>query len=145
MTHSQEQIGDLIVSIYKEVKTRTEKSLKAYGIGMGQLHILMLYYGNPGKVFTQSEFVQLLNIDKGNVSRNMHKLLDKGYVAANSSDSGDATHFQLTAAGLEIKKDIMSSFIMLQQNMTDGISAEVLEQTVQALSTINKNLLNTRL
>lgn len=145
MTHSQEQIGDLIVSIYKEVKTRTEKSLKAYGIGMGQLHILMLFYGNPGKGFTQSEIVLHLNVDKGNVSRNMHKLLDKGYVAVDSFISSDSTHFKLSATGLEIKKEIMSSFIMLQQSMTDSLSYEAIEQTVQTLSTINKNLLNTKL
>ena len=140
MTHSQEQIGDLIVSIYKEIKTRTEKSLKSYGIGMGQLHILMLFYRNPGKGYSQTEFVQLLNIDKGNVSRNMHKLLDKGYVAFTLSEAGDSNHYLLTELGLEIKKDIMSCFIKLQQDMTDGLLSEALELTGQALSEINNNL-----
>ena len=137
MTHMTEQIGDLIVSIYKETKTKTERNLKRYGIGMGQLQILMLFYTNLEKSYSQNDFVNLLNIDKGNISRSVKKLIDKGYL---KHDSERSNQILLTGEGLELKKVIITSFIMQHQSMIVGIDEVELENTVKTLSKISSNL-----
>jgi DNA-binding MarR family transcriptional regulator len=137
MTHSPEQLGDLIVAIYKELKAKTEKSLKSYGIGMGQLQILMLLYAHPDSSFSQNELVKLLNIDKGNISRNIKKLIDKRYLEQVPEHS---KMYQLSAQGKMIKGEIMTTFMALHQTMTEGLSIDELTQTVLMLSKISLNL-----
>ncbi|SCZ81125.1 MarR family winged helix-turn-helix transcriptional regulator [Acidaminobacter hydrogenoformans] len=137
MTHSPEQLGDLVVGIYKELKAKTEKSLKAYGIGMGQLQILMLFYAHQSSSYSQNELVKLLNIDKGNISRNVKKLMDKAYLEQVPEHS---KMYQLSAQGKMIKREIMTTFMSLHQTMTEGVSKEALTQTVMILSKISVNL-----
>lgn len=137
MTHLPEQFGDLIVSIYKEIKTKTEKDLKSYGIGMGQLHILMLFYAHHDSCFSQNDLVKLLDIDKGNISRNVKKLMDKNYL---EHDSEHSKFYQLSTQGTLLKKEIMTTFTTLHKTMTIGIEDEELSQTVLTLSKISRNL-----
>lgn len=137
MTHSPEQLGDLVVGIYKELKAKTEKSLKSYGIGMGQLQILMLFYAHPNSSYSQNELVKLLNIDKGNISRNIKKLMDKAYLEQVPEHS---KMYQLSAQGKIIKSEIMMTFMSLHQAMTEGLSRDELKETVLILSKISINL-----
>ena len=137
MTHSPEQFGDLVVAIYKELKTRTEKDLKPYGIGMGQLQILMLFYAYPSDSFSQNDLVKLLKIDKGNISRNARKLIEKGYLE--KVTEGSKT-YQLSSQGEMIKREIMNTFVSLHKSMTEGIEQHELKQTVLILSKISQNL-----
>ncbi|MDW7672343.1 MAG: MarR family winged helix-turn-helix transcriptional regulator [Bacillota bacterium] len=137
MTDSPEQLGDFIVSIYKELKSKTEKELKPHGIGMGQLHILMLFYARPNSRFSQNDLVKQLNIDKGNISRNVKKLMEKNYL----EQADDHTkNYHLSEQGNEIKKEIMTAFMFLHQGMTKGIPQNELQRTVQVLSKIAKNM-----
>ncbi|MDW7661128.1 MAG: MarR family transcriptional regulator [Bacillota bacterium] len=137
MTYSPEQLGDLIIAIYKELKTKTEKDLQAYGIGMGQLHILMLFYAHHGSHFSQNDLVRSLNIDKGNISRNVKKLMDKNYLEQVPNHSKS---YQLSAQGKQLKIDIMSTFISLHKSMTEGIEISEQEQTMRILRKIHTNL-----
>lgn len=137
MTHSPEQFGDLVVAVYKEMKAKTEKDLKSYGLGMGQLQILMLFYEYPNRSFSQNDLVRLLNIDKGNISRNVKKLMDKDYLEQATEHS---KMVKLSAQGIMIKKEIMTAFISLHQSMTEGISEHELKKAVLILSKISKNL-----
>lgn len=139
MTHLTEQFGDLVVAIYKDMKTKTEKELKPLGIGMGQLHILMLYYAYPNSSFSQNDFIKLLNIDKGNISRNVKKLLDKGYLVQITEPS---KIYKLSIQGEMIKSEILTAFVSLHQSMTEGIDQHELEQVIPILSKISKNMKN---
>ena len=134
---SVEQIGDLIVWVHKNLKTITEKNLKNLGLGMGQLHILMLFYMQANKTYTQAEMVDCLKIDKGNVSRNIKKLVAKEYIDLIEPSSRS---YALTHLGYEIKNQIMTSFMDIHQSMTQGISKEDLQVTLRTLSQINFNL-----
>lgn len=137
MNTSVEQIGDLIVWIHKDLKTITEKNLKNLGLGMGQLHILMLFYMQANKTYSQAEMVDYLKIDKGNVSRNIKKLVSKDYIDLLGPSSRSYT---LTHQGYEIKNQIMTSFMDIHQSMTQGISKEDLQVTLKTLSHIKNNL-----
>ena len=137
MNMSVEQIGDLIVWIHKDLKTLTEKNLKNLGLGMGQLHILMLFYMQANKAYSQTEMVESLKIDKGNVSRNIKKLVAKDYIDLIDTSSRS---YALTHQGKEIKDQILTSFMDIHQSMTQGISKEDLQVTLRTLSQINFNL-----
>lgn len=135
--HSPEQLGDLLIAINKELKTKVEHDLKSYGLGMGQLNILMFFYAHTGQTFSQNDLVKLLNIDKGNISRSMVKLLNKGYISQNSKNS---RLYGLSDQGILLKSEIITKFNSLHQAMTLGIGQLELNQTVATLSQILKNL-----
>jgi DNA-binding MarR family transcriptional regulator len=137
MNLSTTQIGDLIVWIHKDLKTITEKNLKELGLGMGQLHILMLFYLKPNTSYSQNQIVDLLKIDKGNVSRNIKKLVNKDYLEIIDPSSRS---YMLTSQGHAIKDQIMATFMSMHQSMIQGISKEALQTTLKTLCQINSNL-----
>ena len=132
----KEMLGDLLINIYKNLKTTVEKELKAYEIGMGQLQLLMVFYDNKEKSFTQNELVKVIGVDKGNISRSVLKLLDKGYLMQNEEQKS----YQLSEKGLQLKAEIMPIFIKINLLMTNSIAAKDISQTISTLSTVSKNL-----
>lgn len=132
-----EQFGDLIVATYKLLKINTERVLRPFGIGMGQLNILILFYARPGISLSQTDFVKLLDIDKGNVSRNVKKLLEKGYLEAGDAPS---KHYRLSSEGHALRPQIMQKLMGLQGIMTEGIEDSELEMTFSVLNRVLKNL-----
>lgn len=135
--YSTKQLGDLLIAINKELKTKVERDLKAYGLGMGQLQILMIFYSHMGQSFSQNDLSKLLNVDKGNISRSIVKLLNKEYLI---NDSKSSRFYRLSDQGILLKTEIITKFASLHQSMTLGIDQEELNQTVLTLSQILKNL-----
>lgn len=132
-----DQLGDLLVNINKEIKTKIERDLKSYGIGMGQLQILMLFYANPHKTFSQNEVSNMLNVDKGNISRSMIKLQANAFLIRNSENSRE---YLLTEKGKDSKSDLMSKFKKLNDLMTFGLDSQELNQVIFTLKKIALNL-----
>ncbi|MHC1750838.1 MAG: MarR family winged helix-turn-helix transcriptional regulator [Cellulosilyticaceae bacterium] len=118
-----------------------EYDLKHYGIGIGQLQILMLLYAHTEQSFSQNEFSKILDIDKGNISRNVAKLLNKEYLEL---DSGHSRKYRLSEKGSLLKTEIISSFFEINRLMTFGIEEHDLKQTVLILTEILKNLETTK-
>lgn len=131
------QLGDLLINIYKHLKTRVERDLKLHDIGMGQLQILMLLFSQMGQTVTQSDMVKMIGVDKGNISRSLQKLLTKGYIEL---DPSNTRSYQLTAVGVQLKQDIMAVFTNIHERMTQGIESQEVRQTVMTLTKISKNL-----
>lgn len=132
-----DQLGDLLVNINKEIKTKIERDLKSYGIGMGQLQILMLFYANPDKTFSQNEISNMLNVDKGNISRSMIKLQVNAFLMRNSENSRE---YLLTEKGKGFKSDLMAKFKKLNDLMTFGLDSQELNQVILTLKKIALNL-----
>lgn len=135
------QLGDLLVAINKEIKIKVERDLKQYGIGMGQLHILMIFYANTGNTFSQNDLAKILNVDKGNISRSVAKLMDKDYL---EQDSINPRLYQLSEKGRQLKAEVMSCFGKINEWMTLGIEENDLKQTVLILNRILGNLEETK-
>ncbi len=132
-----EKLGDLIMTIYKNLKTKLERDLKKYDIGMGQMQILMVFFSDIDRVITQNDLVKILGVDKGNVSRSMVKLIDKGYV----NQTGDSKKsFSLTRQGVDLKSEIIPTFIQLNSLITKDIASSEMNQTMITLTKISKNL-----
>lgn len=132
-----EILGDLIMTIYKNMKTKMERDLKQYDIGMGQMQILMVFFSDVDGIKTQIELAKQLSVDKGNISRSMVKLLEKGYIEQ-TEDSKKS--FRLTEKGIELKLEIIPIFMRISELMTEDIGVKDLDQTVMTLTKISKNL-----
>lgn len=132
-----EILGDLIMTIYKNLKTKMERDLKQYDIGMGQMQILMVFFSDVDGIKTQIELAKQLSVDKGNISRSMVKLLEKGYIEQ-TADSKKS--FRLTEKGAELKLEIMPIFMRISELMTEDIGVKDVDQTVMTLTKISKNL-----
>ena len=133
------ELGDLLIAIHKEIKTKVERDFKPLGIGMGQLYILMTFYSNKDKYFSQSELAKILGIDKGNISRSMSKLLEKNYLELSTRDT---KKYQLSDKGKELKSEIIMNFLSLNGKMTSNIDNDDLILTINTLQKIFKNLEN---
>ena len=134
---TQPFIGDLIISLYKELKTQVERDLKPLGIGMGQLQILMLFYDRPECRLTQQEISNQLDVDKGNISRSIAKLVGKGWIEA---DPQQPRKFRLTGPGNLLRAQVLACLSRLEGRMTDTLGANALKAANQTLRKMLSNL-----
>lgn len=132
-----ENLGDLIMTLYKNLKTKIERDLKHYDIGMGQMQILMVFFSDIQKTRTQNELVKHIGIDKGNISRSVLKLLEKGYIEQSDIHKKG---YRLTAKGVDLKSEVIPIFISLDALMTNDIDPSDMNQLLMTLSKISKNL-----
>jgi DNA-binding MarR family transcriptional regulator len=133
----QLQLGDLLFNIHKNLKTKIERELKEYDIGMGQLYILMVFFSDSDRSLTQNDLVKAIGVDKGNISRGVEKLVDKGYLAQRKENK---KLYYITERGVMLKVDVVTKFININGVMTQDITPVDIEQLVKTLNTISKNL-----
>jgi len=132
-----EKLGDLVMNIYKNLKTKIERDLKHYDIGMGQMQILMTFFNDIENTLTQNDLVKLLGVDKGNISRSVLKLLEKGYIEQSDINKKG---YRLTAKGVDLKSEIVPIFINLNALITKDIDPSDINQTLITLAKISENL-----
>ena len=136
MNHT-EQLGDLLVGIYKNLKTKVERDLKKYDIGMGQLQLLMVFFGEIDNSFTQNELVKILSVDKGNISRSLVKLSSKGYIEHGNVNKKE---YKISEVGKQLKSEIMLVFVTISAQMTLELESTEVSRTLTTLSKISMNL-----
>ena len=132
-----QQIGDMLFAITKSLKALTEKELKPLGLGTGQLQILMRFYAAGSGGFTQNELVTLLQIDKGNISRNMAKLVEKNYLMQKTDGSRS---YELTEEGRRLKEELVRFLGRIHHIMVAGMDPDMLRVTGEGMSRILANL-----
>lgn len=132
-----EKLGDLVMNIYKNLKTKIERDLKHYDIGMGQMQILMTFFNDIENTLTQNDLVKLVGVDKGNISRSVLKLLEKGYIEQSDINKKG---YCLTAKGVNLKSEIVPIFINLNALITKDIDPSDINQTLITLTKISENL-----
>lgn len=134
--NSTEKLGDIVIGVYKNLKTKVERDLKEYEIGMGQLQILMVFFNDIDKSITQNELVKVIGVDKGNISRSLLKLSAKGYLEQVEGKK----LYRLSETGKQLKSKIMSIFLNISSVMTNEIETMQIDQTITTLNKINRNL-----
>jgi len=132
-----ENLGDLIMLIYKDLKTVMERELKKYDIGMGQMQILMFFFRDIESVFTQNELVKHLGVDKGNISRSMAKLLEKGYIEQLEDNK---KIFRLSRKGVDLKVEIIPVLIRINNSITENIEYTDMNKTLSTLLKVSEKL-----
>jgi DNA-binding MarR family transcriptional regulator len=132
-----ENLGDLIMLIYKDLKTVMERELKKYDIGMGQMQILMFFFRDIESVFTQNELVKQLGVDKGNISRSIAKLLEKGYLEQLEDIK---KKFRLSGKGVDLKVEIIPVLIRINNLITENIEHNDMSQALSTLLKVSEKL-----
>ncbi|WP_010299480.1 MarR family winged helix-turn-helix transcriptional regulator [Clostridium senegalense] len=75
------EIGDLIYFISKETKTRMDEGVKENKLGQGQmLTIMNLMKLKDNIPISQELLAENMGINKGNISRNLMKLSENGFI-----------------------------------------------------------------
>jgi len=130
-------IADQIMLLARQIKTLTENKLKNYGIGTGQLQLLMLFYQSGGEPLSQGDIVNALKIDKANVSRNVQKLEEKNWIQLQPEN---LRRYTLTDQGRSLKKELGGFFMATHMNMVHGLDEKSLDQTMATLQKMISNL-----
>jgi DNA-binding MarR family transcriptional regulator len=135
--NGNEELGDLLIGIYKHLKAGVERDLKAQDIGMGQLQILMVFFNNMGTAFSQTEISRILGVDKGNISRSIAKLKTKGYLM---NDDGDGRAYRLSAVGVALKSHIALVLKNTSLKLTKDVAQADIDQMVVTLKHLLRNV-----
>lgn len=130
-------IADQIMLLARQIKALTENKLKNYGIGTGQLQLLMLFYQNDSKSLSQGDMVDALKIDKANVSRNVQKLVEKKWIQPLPKN---LKRYTLTDQGRTLKKELGDFFVSTHVYMVKGLDDEILDQAKLTLQKMIANL-----
>lgn len=135
-------LGDLIYILSKDIKKSMDRYLKEKKIGFGQFQTLMVIkrLSMDGEV-TQELISREMDIDKSNVSRNINKLKETGYirVEADIKDSRKNLVVLTEFANSQIES-LVGILKEVSKQMTAQIAEEQLEITLDCLKKVIKNL-----
>ncbi|MGX8795296.1 MarR family winged helix-turn-helix transcriptional regulator [Fusibacter sp. JL298sf-3] len=132
-----DRLGDVVMTLYKNIKTKLERELRHYDIGMGQMQILMIFFSNEYAHYTQSELANITGVDKGNISRSVYKLVDKAYIQPHEKNK---RYYQMTPKGVQLKSEIIPILANLHNSMSKDIDARDLMVTFMTLTKLSNNL-----
>jgi DNA-binding MarR family transcriptional regulator len=124
----------------RHIKTLTENKLKNYGIGTGQLQLLMLFYQSGSEPLSQGDIVDALKIDKANVSRNVQKLVEKKWIETLPEN---LKKYSLTNQGKSLKSELGGFFRTTHGEMVRDIEEEALVEVMETLHKMISNLEDT--
>lgn len=138
-----EPIGDLIYFISKELKARMDEALKDRNLGQGQLLTLMtLFRLKEHDEITQEELSKMMGINKANISRNLTKLKQGGFIKINQSEEDQRKkNIELTEKAFEEFLYLEKIMRKIHNEMILGLDKESLDYTLDALLKMKENLL----
>jgi DNA-binding MarR family transcriptional regulator len=97
----------------------------------------MRFYADGSACLTQNDLVAMLQIDKGNVSRSVAKLVEKNYLLMREDGSRS---YALTDAGRLLKQDLVRFLGSIHRKMVVGIPPEDLRVVQRGLLRLLMNL-----
>ena len=139
--HRKDQsIGRLISILHRQASVYFHKKLNAYGLGHGQMPVLMYIIHHDGA--TQHEVSQHFSLDRGSTSGLIKRLEEGGFITR-QRDEGDRRVFKLHIT--RKTKDLLPVFYEIFHGWTrillDGFNEKEQEQAFELL---NRMLGNTR-
>ncbi len=113
--------------------------LERFGIGAMDWRMLVMLTREPGATVTRSS--DITGIDKGAVSRCLHRLLEKQLVSQGELHAnGRSRGWRLTEAGHALHERVLSEALERQRKLFDGFSPEEIETLCDMLSRFLTNL-----
>ena len=124
-----------ITKIAREANKLVLRTLRADGIGSGEMDMIHLVRHNPG--ITQKEAGEKLNMDKGAVARRARSLEEKGYLVRKvNPDDARSQLLYATESAEELKRtkaDIEQAFYEWLFSDLDPDEREAFLQTLEKL------------
>lgn len=138
------EIGDLIYLISKEIKTRMDEGIKDSNLGQGQILTVMNLMRLKGhEPISQEMLVEEMKINKGNISRNLAKLSDKGFIEI-IQNKNDQRKKQIILKQVAYDEFVGISRVLQEifGHMVKDIEEDDLAITLETLNQMKKNLSN---
>ncbi|SFB10729.1 MarR family winged helix-turn-helix transcriptional regulator [Clostridium frigidicarnis] len=138
------EIGDLIYLISKEIKTRMDEGIKDSNLGQGQILTVMNLMRLKGhEPISQEMLVEEMKINKGNISRNLAKLSDKGFIEI-IQNKNDQRKKQIILKEVAYDEFVGISRVLQEifGHMVKDIEEDDLAITLETLNQMKKNLSN---
>ncbi|GAA0116018.1 MULTISPECIES: MarR family winged helix-turn-helix transcriptional regulator [Clostridium] len=136
------EIGDLIYFISKETKTRMDEGVKENKLGQGQmLTIMNLMKLKDNIPISQELLAENMGINKGNISRNLMKLSENGFIDI-IQDNDDKRKKNIILKDTFFNEFIEISKVLedIFKDMIKNIREEDLLITLKALKQMKNNL-----
>ncbi len=125
----------LITDLFKGIKRlRTEEMSK---IGLKSIHLSCLYYIYREGPISSKELCEVCREDKGNISRSLKALLERGYVKELDAVRGK---YVLTESGTSITELLESKINSVLKMAGEGLNDEQREIMYSGLTIISNNL-----
>ena len=135
-----DSIGKMISCIYWQMQSHLEKKLKVYDIGIGEVPILMLLFHKSSA--NQREITEELHIDKATTSREIKKLIAKGYVKRRRDERDKRSYIiSLTKEGRKVVPAVKKVLREWREHLLKGFSKEEKQFILTALERIVQNAL----
>ncbi|WFD10800.1 MarR family winged helix-turn-helix transcriptional regulator [Tepidibacter hydrothermalis] len=131
-------IGKSISILHRYGQIFINGEFKELSIGKGQYMILICLFYHDG--ITQDDVTKKIKIDKANVARGVKKLEENGYVIRQvDPDDKRAYRLHLTEKAIKVKPYIYESLAKWMDIITDGISADEIEQFINTITKLTIN------
>lgn len=131
-------VGKLVSSIYWHTQSYIEKKLKDYNIGIGEIPILM-ELSHKGSI-NQKDLTKELHINKATTSREIKKLIAKGYVKRRREEEDKRNYIiSLTEKGREIVPIIKKVLKEWREKILKGFSRDERKFILNALEKVIEN------
>lgn len=122
----------LNASAIRVLKKHSDLSLVEWRI----LSMIHVWEGSP-----MSKLVKESGMDKGQVSRNLKKLINRHYVSTTSNDlDGRQQHLYPSEKGTAIYLDLLPTIRQRQHQLTQGVNTEDLAVFSQVLDQLSENV-----
>lgn len=133
------QFGDTLFFLSKTLKAYTETAMQTKGVGIGQLQIMMTLHSSESIGMTQKELSNHLKVDKGNISRNVRKLMEKSFVKIYRCDSG-SQNIKLSNEGSAALLELIPVLVHINSQLTQNIDSETIAICSNTMELMIKNL-----
>lgn len=135
-----EQFSSLISGIYRDIQKLKTKWTEP--LGMKSVHIFWVYLlKNHPEGLTAAELSRHSQSNRSLVSREIHELIDLGYVAHadNSPKNYYGNKLILTESGMKVAERISKASLDIQNNVNAGIPQEDLLVLYRTLGILMEN------
>jgi DNA-binding MarR family transcriptional regulator len=130
--------GKMISRIYWCTQAYMEKKLGIYGIGSGEVAILMTLHKEDA--LTQGEIAEKIHVDKATVSREVRKLLRNGYLERKRDEKDRRRHIiSLSPEGKKIIPEIKKVLLEWKKILLHGFSKEERAFIMKAIEKMEQN------
>lgn len=112
--------------------------LKPFGLGGSMLSILFIIGKKPG--VNQRTIADMLVLDQSTMSRDLKKLVTKGWVSLQKGQDARNSELFMTEAGFELLEEVVPIWEELQNNVQGILGSFNVNQIDSLISAINGNL-----
>jgi DNA-binding MarR family transcriptional regulator len=138
----EQHLGDMLYQANKELIAVVNRKLAGMNLGYSQLQTLMtmIRLGDGGEI-DQEILAEIMQMDKSNVSRNLSKMQQEGYVEiVQSQKDGRKKIVRMTKKGENSVNSLKTILGGINNKMTDGMTEAEQKTAISYLDRIMQNL-----